>query len=209
MRFYVYEDNNEDVLLRSFSLENIIVHFEDQLAISGKDSSFLFNGVLFDAIGGSGANKMDASTSPVDVCFAAYTDLECKKWKDVLHHFLSTCESAKTMWHVMDGSSWPMPTIQDSASSSSSNFSSNRDSVISNTSSLINTCRLPTKSELEHSVSDNGRTLSIPKQQQPLPSPPHQLTINAVSGLDVLLILRCRSASCSIGVCIGLELGMP
>lgn len=173
MRFYVYEDNIEDILVRSFSLENTTAYFEDQVTISGKDNSFLLSGVLFDAIGGT--NKMEATTIPGDAYFAAYTESECKNWKETLHHLMSTCDTG-------EGSSWIAPALpQDSASSSSSNFSSNRDSMISTTSSLINTYRAFSRSDLgegkDQSVSDNGRTPSSSKQQQPLPSPPHQLLV--------------------------------
>lgn len=165
LRFYVYEDNNADVLLRSFSLENIRANFEDQVIVSGKDNSFLLSGVLFDAIGGSGTNRMEATSTPIDIYFAAYTESEGKKWKDILHQIMSTSDSGSFI------SGLPP---HDSASSSSSNFSSNRDSMISNTSSLY---RVIPRSDLGDGKDlslEGGRTLSVSKQQQPLPSPPHQ-----------------------------------
>lgn len=176
LRFYVYEDNNEDILLRSFSLENSTTHFEGQVTDSGKDNCFLLSGVLYDAIGGNNGNEMEASTIPVDIYFAAYTDSECKKWRDILHHLLSR-DSVRAS--VLDGNSWLTSIVtQDSTSSSSSNFSSNRDSMVSNTSSLVNTYRISSRSDLgegkEHPFTDDVKLLSVTKQQQPLPSPPHQ-----------------------------------
>ena len=180
LRFYIYEDNNADVLLRSFSLENIQANFEDQVINSGKDNSFLLSGVLFDAIGGSGTNRMEATTTPIDIYFAAYTESEGKKWKDILHQLISSSESAGSF--TLDSSSWLTPVLpHDSASSSSSNFSSNRDSMVSNTSSLY---RAIPRSELgdgkEHFLLEGGRTLSVSKQQQPLPSPPHQPLVSVM-----------------------------
>lgn len=182
MRLYVYEDNSEDVLLRSFSLDNTTTHFEGPVRDLGKDNCFLIAGVLYDAIGGSNGNEMEASTSPLGVYFAAYTDSEGKKWKDVLHQLLLSRDSAKTMLSTLDGNAWLSPVIShDSASSSSSNFSSNRDSVVSTTSSLVNTFRMSSRSDLgegkEHSLADDGKSLSSTKQQQPLPSPPHHIQV--------------------------------
>lgn len=174
MRFYVYEDNTEDVLLRSFSLENTLTHFEGPVKDLGKDNCFLIAGVLYDAIGGSSGNEMEASTSPVDVYFAAYTESEWKKWKDILFQLLQCCDSARTMLST-DGNAWLAPILShDSASSSSSNFSSNRDSVVSNTSSLVSTFRVSSRSDIEGKdqiLADDGKTFPS-KQLQPLPLPP-------------------------------------
>ena len=176
MRFYVYEDNTEDILLRSFSLENSTTRFDGLVGGSGKDNCFLVSGVLYDAIEGNNGNEMEASTIPVDVYFAAYTESELKSWKNILQQLLSR-DSTKNMMSVMDASSWSSTLVQqDSASSSSSNFSSNRDSVVSNTSSLVNTLRVSSRSDLgegkDITVVDDGRSLSHSKQQQPLPLPP-------------------------------------
>jgi hypothetical protein len=181
LRFYIYEDNNADVLLRSFSLENVQSRFDDQVVISAKDNSFSLSGVLFDAIGGSGTNRMEASSSPVEVYFAAYTESEGKKWKDILFQ-LTISESTGTLANMLDSTSWPPNMPHDSASSSSSNFSSNRDSIVSNTSLY----RVIPRSELgdpkEYSFSEGGRTSSVSKQQQPLPSPPHQPLVRIIIG---------------------------
>lgn len=181
LRFYIYEDNSEEYLLRSFSLENTTTYLEGQVSDSGKDNCFSVRGVLYDAIGGNSGNQMEASTTPLDIFFAAYTELECKRWKEILLSLLPNSESAQTLT-AFDSNSWLAPILpQDSASSSSSNFSSNRDSVISNTSSLVNAYRAFSRSDLgdvrDHALYDDGKTLSVSKQQQPLPSPPHQLLV--------------------------------
>lgn len=180
MRFYIYEDNSEDVLLRSFSLENITAHFE--VHDSGKDNSFLVSGVLYDAICGNSGNEMEASTIPVDIYFAAYTESECKKWKNSLHQVLIARDSARSSLSILDGHSWLAPILpHDSTSSSSSNFSSNRDSLLSNTS---NTWRISSRSDIgegkEHNMVDDGKAFSSSKQQQPLPSPPHQIQVSCI-----------------------------
>lgn len=181
MRLYIYEDNNEEILLRSFSLENTSTHFDGQVVVdTGKDNSFVISEVLYDALGGSSGNEMEASTVPVDVHFAAYTDSECKKWKDILLQ-LSSRDSVGISFSIPDGNSWLPNMAHDSTSSSSSNLGSNRDSMISNTSSLVNTHRMSSKSDLgegkDHGLPDDPRILSVSKQQQPLPSPPHQIRV--------------------------------
>ncbi len=180
MRFYIYEDNTEDVLLRSFSLENDTTHLECQVGDSEKDNCFLVSGVLYDAIGGNNGNEMEASTVPVDVYLAAYTESECKNWNSILQQLLS--HDGVKITPVVDANSWSSTLLpQDSASSSSSNFSSNRDSMISNTSSLVNTFRVSSRSDLgegkEMASLDDGRNLTLSKQQQPLPSPPQQIQV--------------------------------
>lgn len=174
MRFYIYEDNSEEVLLRSFSLENSTTRFDGQVTSIGKDNSFLVSGVLYDAVKASNGYEMEASTVPVDVYLAAYTDSECKKWKDMFHWLLSSHNSIQVPLSSSDGNSWLSPVLAlDSASSSSSNFSSNRDSMVSNTSSLVNACRMSSRSDLEHTSAEDSARVSVSKQQQPLPSPPH------------------------------------
>lgn len=178
MRFYIYEDSSEDVLLRSFSLENATTQLEGPVLDFGKDNCFLVTGILYDAIVGSSGNEMEASTSPVDVYFAAYTESDLKKWKDIIHQLILARDSSRT---TLDTNLWLAPVLtHDSASSSSSNFSSNRDSLISNTSSLVNTYRMSSRSDLgekEHSITDDIKMLSSSKQKQPLPSPPHQIQV--------------------------------
>ena len=185
MRFYIYEDINEEILLRSFSLENTTTEFGGHVIVdSGKDNSFMVSGALYDALGVSTGNEMEASSSPVDICFAAYTDSELKKWKDVIQLLSSCRDSTDISLSLLDGNSWlpQVNMVHDSTSSSSSNFSSNRESLISNTSSLVNTHRMSSRSDLgdgkEHTFADDAKSLSVSKQQQPLPSPPHQTPVN-------------------------------
>lgn len=178
MRFYVYEDDTEEVLLRSFSLENSSTRLESQVGDLGKDNCFHVSGVLYDAIGGNDGNEMEASVTPVDIYLAAYTESECKSWTSTLQQLLSH-DASKSVVPVVDSSTWPTSGFpQDSASSSSSNFSSNRDSMVSNTSSLVNTCRVSSRSDLgEGKEVEDSKTFSVAKQQQPLPSPPQQVQV--------------------------------
>ena len=199
MRFYIYEDNSEEVLVRSFSLEGPTTHFEGPLTDQGKDNCFLITSVLYDAIGGS--HEMEASTSPIDVHLAAYTDTEGKKWKEILQQLLLSHDAAKSLLPTLDGNaSWLAPVLsRDSASSSSSNFSSNRDSVVSNTSSLVNTFRMSSRSDFgegrEHSLAESLSS----KQQQPLPSPPHQVQVIefSVSLCHCTILLVREGVNCS------------
>lgn len=184
MRFYIYEDTNEEILLRSFTLENVTVRYmhKGQTADSEKDNCLILSGILYDALGESSGNKMEASITPIDVCFAAYTDSEYKKWKDVLKLLQVNVVSSRDSTRIsllLDGNPWSSAVAHDSASSSSSNFSSNRDSIVSNTSSLHNTHRMSSRSDLGEGkeFGEDTKSLSLSKQLQPLPSPPHQIQV--------------------------------
>lgn len=186
MKFSIFEDSNEESLIRSFSLENTSSYFSaaasPQLQDCDKENCFIMTGI---ASAGNGS----ASTPPgvgeliegggggggVDeICFAAYTDAELQKWKEVLQLVATSRESGRLSF----------PYIDSSTSTSSSNFSSNRDSMISTSSSNVYGFRNPSRAdspprgkslEREHQVAEDARALSLAKQQQPLPQPPAAL----------------------------------
>lgn len=168
MKFFIYEDSNEDVLIRSFSLENTSVHFLPQLSLEcDKESCFSVSGVVDKATEPEGATT-------TTLYFAAYSESEYQQWKDVMHVLTASSDPARmSVASFMDTPAGP-----DSASTSSSNFSSNRESMISTTSSQLcnyrNSVRgdSPPRGRVEHSTADDSKPLSVIKQQQPLPSPP-------------------------------------
>ena len=171
MRFYIYDESNEEVLVRSFPLENISSRFGPQpIPDCDKENCFVICGVGNEtpSTAGTESDVGTPGTPGDEVCFAAYSDAEYNRWKEVLHLVTTSRESCLSL---MDTSQWLTPAAQDSTSSSS-NFSSNRESMISTSSSLLNNYRMSTRSDTadrEHGVVDDLKTA---KQQQPLPSPP-------------------------------------
>lgn len=149
-----------------------------------RDNCFVISGVIFSS--GITSTDVDVGNSPVDVYFAAYTDSERRKWAEILQLVSSVRDSGRLSLSTLDGHSWLAPFVSTTEStSSSSNFSSNRDSVVSNTSSLVNNAhRMSSRTEIgegakDLALLDESKTLSLTKQQQPLPSPPSQLQVFA------------------------------
>lgn len=179
MKFCIYEDSNEEVLVRSFSLESASAQFSlPPMQEIDKDHCFLIAGIF------DGPSEKDAGTSGGDeIYFAAYTETEYRQWKDALHLLTASRESGQSSLSFLDASQGG----QDSTSTSSSNFSSNRESMISTASSLLYTYRFSGRSESptrgrsldrDHNLMvDDTKTLSLTKQQQPLPSPPHAVSL--------------------------------
>ena len=166
VRFSIYDDNNEEVLVHSFTLENASVQ---QLGAQEfeKDHCFVISGITADIVGGSENENLNSD----EIIFAAYSEAELRQWGEVLHLLTCSRESARNSF----------PYIDSSTSTSSSNFSSNRDSMISTTSSMFYAARnqnradSPPRSkslERDQQVSDEMKVLSLTKQQQPLPPPP-------------------------------------
>ena len=184
--FSMYEDSSEEILLRSFSLENTVTKCDAQLAAdTERENSFVISGVVFDSAGvGTGATDTEPATSPaVDVCFAAYSESEQRKWMEVLQLASSVRDSCRLSLSTIDSHSWlgQFVSAAESTTSSSSNFSSNRDSVVSNASSLPNAHRnMSSRTE----IGDGGKDSALleeskkAKQQQPLPSPPSLLLVS-------------------------------
>ena len=123
---------------------------------------------------GETAPSLTASSPQLndEIYFAAYSDADLRQWKEALHLLTSSRESGRIS---IEGGSWLSPAAHDSASTSSSNFSSNRESMISTTSSLLANNRMSARSDTldrEHPITDEFKAMSLTKQQQPLPSPP-------------------------------------
>ena len=174
---YIYDDSNEEVLLKSFSLENTSTKCEDQCPTETdleRENSFVISGVIFESSISAEANT---GSSHIDVHFAAYTDSERRKWTEVLQMVSSVRDSGRLSLSTLDGHSWvPSFVAAVDTTSSSSNLSSNRDSMVSNSSSLMN--RMSVKTDIAENVKDvysDDKSIST-KQQQPLPCPPdHQV----------------------------------
>ena len=177
MKFSIYEDSNEEVLVRAFSLENASAQFNIQPTQEiDKDHCFVISGI---ADGRS--EKEGNSSNGNELYFAAYTEAEYRQWKDALHLLTASRESGRLSF--LD----PSQGGQDSTSTSSSNFSSNRESMVSTASSLLYSSRFSGRSESptrgrsldrDHSLMvDDSKALSLAKQQQPLPSPPRTVSL--------------------------------
>ena len=185
MKFYIYEDNNEEALVKSFSVENTTPRFgSSTIPDCDKENCFTISGISHGMGDGRSSVAMtpDGETTPTliasspqmsdEIYFAAYSDADLHKWKEALHLLTSSRESGRIS---IEGGTWLAPATHDSASTSSSNFSSNRESIISTTSSLLTNNRMSTRSDTldrDHTLTDEFRAMSLSKQQQPLPSPP-------------------------------------
>ncbi len=185
MRFSIFEDSNEEALVRSFSLENSSSYFSPTVAPKlqecDKENCFIVTGIV--ATGNGSADSPSGAGEPVEngaggsideICFAAYTDAELQKWKEVLQLVATSRESGRMSF----------PYIDSSTSTSSSNFSSNRDSMISTASSMLYAFRNPSRAESpprgkslerDSQMAEDIKALSLAKQQQPLPQPPAAL----------------------------------
>ena len=186
MKFYIYEDNNEEALVKSFSVENTTPRFgSSTIPDCDKENCFTISGISHGMGGdphasvamtpeGETTSTLTASSPQMsdEIYFAAYSDADLHKWKEALHLLTSSRESGRIS---IEGGAWLSPAGHDSASTSSSNFSSNRESMISTTSSLLANNRISVRSDTldrDHPVTDDFRAMSLTKQQQPLPSPP-------------------------------------
>ena len=177
MKFSIYEDSNEEVLVRAFSLENASAQFNIQPTQEiDKDHCFIISGIV-----DGRSEKEGNSSNGNELYFAAYTEAEYQQWKDALHLLTASRESGRLSF--LD----PSQGGQDSTSTSSSNFSSNRESMVSTASSLLYSSRFSGRSESptrgrsldrDHSLMvDDSKALSLAKQQQPLPSPPRTVSL--------------------------------
>jgi len=172
---YIYEDSNEEVLLKTFSLENTITKYEDQSLTEAnfeKENSFVVSGVNLDPSAESGLEK-----SCTDVHFAAYTDSERRKWTEIFQLVSTSArDSGRLSLSTFDNQVWPLSfsAVVDSASSSS-NLSSNRDSMVSNSSSVMN--RMSARADIGDNIKEAEEKYTV-KQHQPLPCPPEELQVN-------------------------------
>lgn len=178
MKFFVYSDSNEETLIKKFPLETVTSLFgPPQTTECDKENCFILSGIL------EKGNDGDIGSSE-EIYLAAYSDADYQQWRAALSLLTGTRGSMRmSSASFLDSSQWAAMTAgNDGASTSSSNFSSNRESMISTTSSLPYVLRPPShdspprgRSPLEQGVSAIDTSTLSTKQQQPLPSPPHEV----------------------------------
>ena len=194
MKLFIYEDLNEEILIRSFSLDGVSTRFGPHpVPDSDKENSFAICGIGIAIepliVPTTESNESNGLVSPApptstgsstidEAYFAAYSESDYRQWKDVLHMLTSSRESSRISLSYLDNAQWLG--THDSTSTSSSSFGSNRESMISTTSSVnrnsAGKMELSEVSKLDPPTGGGGedmRKLSAAKQQQPLPSPPH------------------------------------
>ena len=175
MKFSIFSDSNEERLLKQLPLETVTSLFgPPQTTDCDKENCFILSGMI------DGGAESETGTSE-EIYLAAYSEADYHQWRSTLSLLTGSRESVRmSSASLLDGSQWGAPIFAlDSASTSSSNFSSNRESMISTISLLPSSLRLlghdsppRGKSPLEQGISaGDSHTLSN-KQQQPLPSPP-------------------------------------
>lgn len=179
MKFFIFSDSNEETLVKRLPLATVTSLFgPPQTTECDKENCFILSGILDGGI--EGENGISE-----EIYLAAYSDVDYQQWHTALSLLTGTRESVRiSSASFLDASQWStLIASNDTASTSSSNFSSNRESMISTTSSLPYTLRLPShdspprgRSPLEQGVSiaDTGTVSN--KQQQPLPSPPPEVS---------------------------------
>ena len=183
MKFLVFSDSHEETLLKSISLATVTSSFAvpqaTQAAECDKENCFTLSCVV-DSGEESGGGIIE------EIVLAAYSDVDYQQWRSVVTALTGNRDSLRiSSASLLDSSHWGIvPPGHDAASTSSSNFSSNRESIISTTSSLPYTLRLPNHESPPRGRSPLGQGSSIgdtsslsSKQLQPLPSPPPEVRI--------------------------------
>ena len=183
MKLLVFSDSHEETLVKSIPLVTVTTSFGiPQATECDKENCFILSCV---ADGGeeSGGGVIE------DIVLAAYSDVEYQQWRSTLTILTGTRDSLRmSSGSLLESAHWgTLPPGHDAASTSSSNFSSNRESVISTTSSLPYMLRLPNHESPPRVRSPLGQGSSIgdtsslsSKQLQPLPSPPHEVCKTAI-----------------------------
>ena len=199
MKFFIFSDSNEEMLVKFLPLETVTTSFCLSQATEGdKENCFILSGIATGGTEGDGSSE--------EIYFAAYSDVEYQQWHSVMSLITGTRESLRmSSTSFLDGNQWGLAAAHDNTSTSSSNFSSNRESMISTTSSLPYVLRIPSqdspprgRSPLEQGASAGDSSecwrLSI-KQQQPLPSPPPEVCtlLNIYIPALHIFILRCNT----------------
>ena len=178
MKFLVFSDSHEESLVKSVPLVTITSSFDTlQAAECDKENCFVLSGV---ADGG----EESGSGCSEEIFLAAYSDVDFHQWRSALTILGRSRDSMRMSFgSLLDSSHWgTLPPGHDAASTSSSNFSSNRESVISTTSSLPYTLRLAThespprgRSPLGQGAVVGDASMISSKQLQPLPSLPPEV----------------------------------
>jgi hypothetical protein len=186
MRFHIFSDSTEETVIKSVPLATVTASFGAVQAIEcDKENCFVLFAVA------------DTGEGIEEIYLAAYSDVEYQQWRSVLSILTGSRDSMRiSSASLLDSSQWAaLAPGHDNASTSSSNFSSNRESVISTTSSLPFGLRVPShdspprgRSPLEQGAVAPGDTGTLSsKQLQPLPSPPPEVLCAA----HVSLIQHC------------------
>ena len=174
MTFYIFNDSNEETLVKCIPLATVTSLFGSQASEGDKENCFVLSSVT--DVGTEGDNE--------DIYLAAYSDVEYQQWHSAMSMLSGTRESVRmSSISFLDGSQWgTVAPGHENASTSSSNLSSNRESMISTTSSLPYILRIPSqdspprgRSPLEQGVSAGDTSTLLSKQLQPLPSPPPEV----------------------------------
>ena len=175
MKFSIFSDSNEETLVKRLPLETLTSSLL-QATECDKENCFVLSGTI------DGGNEGENGSTEV-VYLAAYSDVDYQHWHAALTLLTGTRESLR-MSSFLENVQWgAFASGQDNTSTSSSNVSnSNRESIISTTSSLPYILRLPgidspprDRSPLNQDA-NTGDTGSLPsKQLQPLPSPPPEV----------------------------------
>ena len=178
MKFSIFSDSNEETLLKQLPLVTVTSLFgPPQTMECDKENCFIISGIL------DGGSEGENGSSE-EIHLAAYSDVDYQQWRAALSLLTGTRESVRmSSASFMDSTQWSLPSADvDAASTSSSNFSSNRESMISTTSSLPLILRPPShdspprgRSPLEQGVSAGDTSTLSSKQLQPLPSPPPEV----------------------------------
>ena len=178
MKFLIFNDANEETLVKRLPLRTVTSLFGPPHAPEcDKENCFILSGILDGGIEGE-------SGSSDEIYLAAYSEADYQQWRAALSLLTGTRESVRmSSASFLEGSQWAA--LPDTVSTSSSNFSSsNRESMISTTSSLPYSLRLPGhdspprgRSPLEQGMSAGDTSTLSNKQQQPLPSPPPAVSV--------------------------------
>ena len=180
-KFFVFSDSHEEGLIKSVPLVTVTTSFGSPQATADcdKENCFVLTGT-------ADAGEESGSGVTEEVYLAAYSDVDYHQWRAAFSILTGTRDSMRmSSGSLLDSSHWgTLPPTHDTASISSSNFSSNRESVISTTSSLPYALRLPNhespprgRSPLEQVAGAGDTSTLSSKQMQPLPSPPPAVSI--------------------------------
>lgn len=179
MKFSIFNDSNEETLVKRFPLVTVKSSFGPlQATECEKENCFVLSGTI------DGGNEGEHGNTE-DVYLAAYSDVDYQHWHAALTLLTGTHESLRmSSASFLENTQWA--SAHDNTSTSSSNLSnSNRESIVSTTSSLPYILRLPGQESPPHGRSpldqgaSTGDTGGLPsKQLQPLPSPPSEVHVH-------------------------------
>ena len=139
MKFFIFSDSNEETLIKRLPLATVTSLFgPPQTPECDKENCFILSGIQDGGTEGENGGSEE-------IYLAAYSDADYQHWHATLSLLTGTRESVRmSSASLLEGTQWGVPAaVNDSISTSSSNFSSNRESMISTTSSLPYILRPP------------------------------------------------------------------